>query len=92
MPERCKDEVTAPQGFSSHIRYVTVEGWLKPVGTAKTTQVKSEYEHNYKEMIWDGVTVGATDLDDPSFSLEVSYTNSSGSWRRSAGSRYCTLP
>lgn len=86
------DEVSGPQSFSSNIRYVTVEGWLKPTGSAKTTLVKSEYEHNYKEWIWNGVTVGATDLDDPSFSLEVSYTKSSGSWRRSAGSRNCTLP
>lgn len=86
------DEISGPPNFRAHIRYVTVEGWLRPAGSAKTTLVKSEYEHNYKEWIWNGVTVGATDLDDPSFSLEVSYTKSSGSWRRSAGSRSCTLP
>lgn len=85
-------EVTGAQNFSSEIRYVTLEGWLKPTGTETSVQVKSEYEHNYQKLAWNSVTIGSTDLDDPSFSLEVIYEVVSGVWRRSAGSRLCTIP
>ena len=40
------DDVSGPQQYSGHIRYITLEGWLKPTGSDKSTQVKSEYEHN----------------------------------------------
>lgn len=84
--------INGPQNFSSEIRYVTLEGWLKPAGETTATQVKSEYEHNYDIWALSTISLGETTLNDESFSMEVVYTNTSGSWGRSAGSYYCTIP
>lgn len=86
------DQMNAQFDYSSEIRYVTLEGWLKPVGNSTETQVKSEYEHNYKTWVLASVAIGSTELNDDNFSLDVTYTKSSGSWRRSAGSRVCNIP
>lgn len=83
-------EYSGPQSFSSHIRYVTVEGWLKTSGTVKTTQVKSEYEHNYSKLLAK-VSIGSTNLNDNAFKMDVTYEKSSGKWMRSAGSRNATI-
>lgn len=85
-------EVCAHQSHSSEIRYVTLEGWLEPGGSATTCQVKSEYEHNYEEWVWSSVAIGATLLDDENFTMDVTYESSSGVWNRSAGSKRCTIP
>lgn len=78
--------------YNSEIRYVTLEGWLQSSGTATSSAVKSEYEHNYKKWVLDKVAVSGVNLNDASFSMEVSYSKLSGVWQRSAGSRVCTLP
>lgn len=83
-------EVSGPQNFSSEIRYVTVEGWLKPSGTVKSTAVKSEYEHNYKTKTAT-VSVDASTLDNGTFGMKVEYSSTIGTWRRSAGSKTCTI-
>ena len=79
-------------GYDSEIRYVTLEGWLQSSGTATSSAVKSEYEHNYQKWVFSSVTVSGVNLNDSSFSMEVSYSKSSGVWQRSAGSRVCILP
>lgn len=86
------DEVSAHQSHSSEIRYVTLEGWLEPGGSQRTCLVKSEYEHNYAEWVLSSVAIGATLLNDESFSMDVTYELSSGAWPRSAGSKRCTIP
>ncbi len=78
--------------YSSEIRYVTLEGWLKPTGDSTVTHVKSEYEHNYQTWVLASVVLGSTNLNDDEFSLEITYVKSSGAWRRSAGSRICAIP
>ncbi len=82
--------VNGPKNFSSEIRYVTIEGWLKPSGTAKSTAVKSEYEHNYKTKDA-SVSINASTLNNGTFGMEVKYSKTIGKWRRSAGSRTCTI-
>lgn len=83
-------DYSGPQNFSSHIRYITLEGWLKTSGTTKTTQVKSEYEHNYAKLLGK-VSIGNTNLNNSSFKMDVTYEKSSGKWMRSAGSRNATI-
>ena len=72
------DEVTGTGNFSGHIRYVTVEGWLKSTGSGTSSQVKSEYEHNYAKWALSSVSISATGLNDTDFTLSVTYNKESG--------------
>lgn len=82
-------EVKTPY-FNSEIRFVTLEGWLRVSGSTKTTQVKSEYEHNYKTDT-KSVSINASTLNNGTFGMTVNYSATIGKWRRSAGSRTCTV-
>ena len=84
--------ISMPQSFSSEIRYVYVEGWLKTAGTSRSSQVKSEYEHNYEDWELGDVKISGTGLDYTNYKMEVSYSHQEGRWSRSAGSLVVTIP
>lgn len=86
-----KDENPSPD-INFCIVKISLNGWLQTRGSSRSTQVKSEYEHNYKAWVFSSVQIESTGLNQSEFKMNVTYSKESKIWRRSAGSRVVQIP